>query len=191
MHYVLQQFLKAKLWWDNTSLQKIKRSSAQNKKTFKLMYVHVQYAYTCEWPGLRKGVVAVPSQGPAHTQQLQDWPDYLQHASLHYQLPPAACRKAQPYFHCLWLCFRVADHSWPVAMADCCICPTLGPFISNLYQSTSPSKLLQLLPWYLLRYTLLCSSYWSPQTWSRQQSVSQWSWNPKKNSVWWSDGNTL
>ena len=54
MHYVLQQFLKAKLWWDNTSLQKIKRSSAQNKKTFKLMYVHVQYAYTCEWPGLRK-----------------------------------------------------------------------------------------------------------------------------------------
>ena len=44
---------------------------------------------------VEKGVVAVPAQGPAHPQQLQDWPDNLQHASLHYQLPPAACRKAQ------------------------------------------------------------------------------------------------
>ena len=36
---------------------------------------------------VEKGVVAVPAQGPAHPQQLQDWPDDLQHASLHYQLP--------------------------------------------------------------------------------------------------------
>ena len=81
---------------------------------------------------VEKKAVAILSQGPAHLQHLPDWPDNLQHASLHYQLPPAACRKAQLYFHCLWWCFRVADHSWPVAMADCCLCTTSGPFIYNL-----------------------------------------------------------
>ena len=35
------------------------------------MYVHVQYTYT----GVEKEVVAVPSQSPAHPQQLQNWPE--------------------------------------------------------------------------------------------------------------------
>ena len=35
-----------------------------------------------------KGVVAVPAQGPAHLQQLQDWPDSLWHAFLHDELFP-------------------------------------------------------------------------------------------------------
>ena len=45
------------------------------------------------------------------------------------QPPPAACKKAQlqtPFFQflCCPLCFRVADYSRPVAMTDCCCCPS-------------------------------------------------------------------
>ena len=124
--------------------------------------------------GLRKHFFAVPAQGPAHPQQLQNWPDNLQHASIHYQLPPAACRKAQlqlpsftflmfmvqcslhqlpagrpnctnfPFPWCSW-CFRVADYSWPVAMADCCSCPSpcclLKPLIECMVD-TARSTLL-------------------------------------------------
>ena len=69
-------------------------------------------------------VVAVPSQGPAHPQQLQDWPP---NTTSFHQLPPG--RPSSPLFV---MVFRVVDHSWPVAMADCCMCTTPGPFIPNL-----------------------------------------------------------
>ena len=55
------------------------------------MFVYIQCAYTCELlgqylevPGVKveEGVVAVPAQCPAHQQQLQDWPDILQRASM-------------------------------------------------------------------------------------------------------------
>ena len=32
---------------------------------------------------VEEGVVALPAQDPAHPQQLQEWPDNLQHTSLH------------------------------------------------------------------------------------------------------------
>ena len=37
---------------------------------------------------VEEGVVAVPAQGPAHQEQLIDWPDNLQHASMQFQLLP-------------------------------------------------------------------------------------------------------
>ena len=46
------------------------------------------YSYTYTYTWIEKGVVAVPAQDPAHPQQLQDWPDNLQHASLHSQMLP-------------------------------------------------------------------------------------------------------
>ena len=100
------------------------------KKAFKLMYVHVQYAYTCEWPGLPGQLL--PSLPKAQ----------LTHSSFRTGLTISSMLPSTTSFHQLpagrpssslfVMVFRVADHSWPVAMADCCMCTTPGPFIPNI-----------------------------------------------------------
>ena len=54
-------------------------------------------------------------------------------SSLHYQLPPAACRKAQLYSHCLWWCFRVATipGQWPWQTAPYALLPAHSSIISS------------------------------------------------------------
>ena len=67
--------------------------------------------------------------------------------------------------HCSSRCFRVADHSRPVAMADCCYCP--GPCWPHkiVQQSTSPprplvdSRVFTVLHCTAIYYTvLLCTT---------------------------------
>ena len=93
------------------------------------------------WPKCQGWVVVdVPAQGQAHPKQLS--PSSLASLAscwgLLWCLPaPAAapatapasvhCSPATtPFFHFLWCswCFREADFSRPVAMADCCCCPS-------------------------------------------------------------------
>ena len=128
MHLVWHQFYKQIYDKTTQAFKKIKRGSIQKKMVDAFAYLCLLIIVMTR---VEKGVIAVPAQGPAHPQQLQEWHYNLQHASLHYQLSPAACRKAQLYFHCVWWCFRVADYSWPVAMADVWMLTTPGPFIPN------------------------------------------------------------
>ena len=79
-----------------------------------------------------KGVVAVPSQGPAHPQQLQDWPEYLQQlpsTTSFHQLP------ARRPSSTLTVCDGVSGWptipgQWPWQTAAYVL--LLAPFIPNL-----------------------------------------------------------
>ena len=101
------------------------------------MYVHMQCAHTCEWPGqyldgpsatVEEGVVAVPAQGPDHPQELLCClpSPATAPASVQCSLQQLPAGRPSCFFHFLWCswCFRVADYSRPVAKADCCCCPS-------------------------------------------------------------------
>ena len=88
----------------------------------------MQFVYTFEWPGqylddpfvrIEERVVAVPAQGPAHPGSS----DVCQPQPVS-SAASTSCLQEGPtstiFFHflCFSWCFRVADYSRPVAMAD-------------------------------------------------------------------------
>ena len=81
----------------------------------------------------------LPAGRPSCSSHLSLFVLFMVQCSLH-QLP--ARRPNCKIFHflgCSW-CFRVADYSWPVAMADCCWCPSPCSHAKIVQQSTGLLK---------------------------------------------------
>ena len=73
-------------------------------------------------PSLPKAQLTHRSSSGVYQPQLQPQPVSSAASTSCLQEGPAAT----PFFHFLWCswCFREADYSRPVAMADCCCCPS-------------------------------------------------------------------